>query len=97
MNTRSNLSIFKNQGTAVEVTVRQQLNQGECTHVLYLDACLSFLVLFLSKEKVHKKFTLLKENIPNNNRGNHANKISSKTSPYGTAYFFRFLLNPFSS
>ncbi len=82
MNTRSNLSIFKNQGTAVEVTVIQQLNQGKCTHVLYPHACLNFLVLFLSREKVHKKFILLKENTPNNDCGNHANKISSKTSPY---------------
>ena len=97
MNTRSNLSIFKNQGTAVEVTAIQQLNQGKCTHVLYPHACLNFLVLFLSREKVHKKFTLLKEKISNNNCSNHANKIGSKTCPYRIAYFFRFLLNLFFS
>ncbi len=78
MNTRSNLSIFKNQGTAVEVTAIQQLNQGKCTHVLYPHVCLNFLVLFLSREKVHKKFILPKENIPNNNRGNQPIKSAAR-------------------
>ncbi len=88
MNTRSNLSIFKNQGTAVEVTVVQQLDQDKRTKCAVYHFVLDFLVLFLSREKVHKKFTLLKENISNNNRGNHANKISSKTCPYRIPYFF---------
>ncbi len=45
---------FSHQGSTVEVTVAPQLNQGVCTHVLSYHACLNFLVLFLSREKVQR-------------------------------------------
>ncbi len=52
---KGNIFDFNHQGSTVEVTVAQQLNQGACTHVLYYQACLNFLVLFLSREKVREK------------------------------------------
>jgi hypothetical protein len=45
----------RHQGTNVEATVVQKLNQCECTVVLYYPPCLNFLVLFLSREKVQRK------------------------------------------
>ena len=100
MNTRSNLSISKNQGTAVEVTVILQLNQGERTKCAEIDegdsrrpiknqicteqfiSSLIFGAFLSGKKYIRNKLILFKENIPNNNCSNHANKISSKTSPY---------------
>jgi hypothetical protein len=45
----------QHQGIKAEVTVVLQLNQGVCTNVMYYHSCLNFLVLFLSREKVHKR------------------------------------------
>ena len=50
----------RHQGLTVEATVAPQLNQGVCTAVLYPPPCLNFLVLFLSREKVHKQRFLSK-------------------------------------
>ena len=50
MNTRSNLSIFKNQGTAVEVTVVQQLDQDKRTKCAVYHFVLDFLVLFYQEK-----------------------------------------------
>ena len=42
-------------GTTAENTVVQKFNHGVCTDVLYYHPCLNFLVLFLSREKVHRE------------------------------------------
>jgi len=43
------------QGSTAEETTLQKLNQGVCTDVLYYHPCLTFWVLFVSRQKVQKK------------------------------------------
>jgi len=43
------------QSSTAEKTTGQKLNQGVCTDVLYYHPCLTFLLLFVSRQKVKKK------------------------------------------